>query len=74
MCYISLNHDDESAEPEVVHESLVDEMFITSLFCPRCKTLDLEIDAAQDAHYEFMTGPILDVDNDEGAFSETIRY
>lgn len=49
-------------------------MFTTSLFCPRCKTLDLEIDAAQDAHYEFMTGPILDVDNDEGAFSETIRY
>lgn len=73
MCYISMNREDGFASPEVVHESLVDEMFTTSLFCPRCKELDLEIDAAQDAHEGWLNSPNL-ADSDDGAFSETIRY
>lgn len=43
MCYISMNREDGLASAEVVHESLPDEMFISSINCPRCILLDSEM-------------------------------
>lgn len=43
MCYISMNHEDGFAGAEVVHEALPDEMFVSSIQCPRCILLDFEM-------------------------------
>lgn len=64
MCYISMSGDD-GYSPEVVHESTVDdEMRFTSVTCPRCKALNVELDAELDTYFN----------DEEAGFSETIRY
>lgn len=67
MCYLSMNREDNSASLEIVHETLPDDSpKRNSMNCPRCVSIQLEMDAELDALHND--------DENDGSFSETISY